>query len=287
MNTQQLQCFICVADKLNFTKAAEELYLTTPTVTHHIQKLEEELGVSLFIRSSRSVHLTEAGSAFYTDAKEIMLKLELSRKRISKLAVSRPLSIGFTSSIELSQLSQSLSALRQKYPEIHPEIIVDDYFKLTNMFNNHQLDIFFCTHEMLKELRHYHFSKLRTATIYAIVTSDSPLASLNTVIPDDLESFCIISLSPRSVPFHRNNSLQHFFSQHLRSHGDFVCENDQSALTLASAGYGVAILPDIYIPSTLENVVCVPLDGSNVDYGLAFQEDAPDSWADFFINTIR
>ena len=48
MNTQQLKCFVCVADKLNFTKAAEELFLSVPTVTHHIKNLEEELGTLLF-----------------------------------------------------------------------------------------------------------------------------------------------------------------------------------------------------------------------------------------------
>ena len=53
MNTQQLECFIHVADKLNFTKAAEELYLSTPTVTHHIKSLEEELGAQLFYRTSK------------------------------------------------------------------------------------------------------------------------------------------------------------------------------------------------------------------------------------------
>ena len=47
MTTQQLECFIRVADKLNFTKAAQEMFLTTPTVTHHIKSLEEELGAAL------------------------------------------------------------------------------------------------------------------------------------------------------------------------------------------------------------------------------------------------
>lgn len=53
MNTQQLRCFVCVAEYLNFTKAANELYLTVPTVTHHVQSLEEELGTKLFERTSR------------------------------------------------------------------------------------------------------------------------------------------------------------------------------------------------------------------------------------------
>lgn len=77
MNTQQLRCFVCVAEYLNFTKAANELYLTVPTVTHHVQSLEEELGTKLFERTSRMVRLTESGKAFYVDAAEILTRMEL------------------------------------------------------------------------------------------------------------------------------------------------------------------------------------------------------------------
>lgn len=64
MNIQELKCFVVVADRLNFTRAAKELYVTPPTVTHHIQHLEEELGVKLFIRDSKSVQLTTAVKSF-------------------------------------------------------------------------------------------------------------------------------------------------------------------------------------------------------------------------------
>ena len=56
MNTQQLECFVRIADKLNFTKVAEELYITAPAVAHHIINLEE-LNTSLFILSL--IHISE------------------------------------------------------------------------------------------------------------------------------------------------------------------------------------------------------------------------------------
>lgn len=82
MNKQQLQCFACVAEYLNFTKVSEELFLTVSTVTHHIQSLESELNTKLFIRTTRAVQLIEAGAAFYPDAREILTRLELSKKQI-------------------------------------------------------------------------------------------------------------------------------------------------------------------------------------------------------------
>ena len=51
MNTIQLECFLMVADCLNFTKAAESLKITQPAVSHQIRALEDELGVKLFILS--------------------------------------------------------------------------------------------------------------------------------------------------------------------------------------------------------------------------------------------
>ena len=83
MNTQELKCFLRVAERMNFTRAAEELYLTPPTVTHHIQKLESELGVQLFQRDSKSVQLTLEGETFYQDAREIMMKIEAAFSHVN------------------------------------------------------------------------------------------------------------------------------------------------------------------------------------------------------------
>ena len=68
MNTIQLECFLAVAELLNFSKASQALKLTQPAVSHQIQTLEEELGVKLFIRTSRNVELTQEGILFMPDA---------------------------------------------------------------------------------------------------------------------------------------------------------------------------------------------------------------------------
>ena len=58
MNTIQLECFLSVAEHLNFSRASEELKITQPAVSHQIRSLEEELDVRLFRRTSKSVSLT-------------------------------------------------------------------------------------------------------------------------------------------------------------------------------------------------------------------------------------
>lgn len=64
MNTFQLSCFLAVAEYLNFAQAAQALHVTHPAVSQQIKSLEKELGAPLFVRTTRSVSLTEEGKAF-------------------------------------------------------------------------------------------------------------------------------------------------------------------------------------------------------------------------------
>ena len=72
MNTVQLECFVTVAEHLNFSKASRVLKITQPAVSHQIQTLEEELDVKLFNRTSKSVTLTQEGISFFADAQLIL-----------------------------------------------------------------------------------------------------------------------------------------------------------------------------------------------------------------------
>ena len=72
MNTTQLECFVSLASTLNFAKTAEQVYLTQPAVTKEIQSLESELSAKLFIRTTRSVSLTDVGRQFLPEANSIL-----------------------------------------------------------------------------------------------------------------------------------------------------------------------------------------------------------------------
>jgi DNA-binding transcriptional LysR family regulator len=66
-----MQCFITSAQTLNFTKTSQLLYISQPTVTHHILNLEEELGFKLFARTKKQIALTVAGESFYKSMTKI------------------------------------------------------------------------------------------------------------------------------------------------------------------------------------------------------------------------
>lgn len=68
MTIFQIECFLAVAEHLNFAKAAEQLNVSQPAITRQIRTLEEELHTQLFIRNTRMVRLTENGRIFQSDA---------------------------------------------------------------------------------------------------------------------------------------------------------------------------------------------------------------------------
>ncbi len=277
MNTGQLECFVHVADKLNFTKAAEELYISTPAVTRHIKNLEAELNATLFVRTSKMVKLTETGALFYGEAKEILERMAMAEKKVKKLASQRlaVLRIGCSSQVELAALEHSLTKLKQEFPTIYPQIMIQDYFLLKSLFDNKQLDLLIGTKEMVAEAHDYIFKKVRTMKSFAVVSQQSPLAGNKKICFKDLYDETLITLHPRFIPFQYGDKVQEFITLHGQKHLHIICENDQSAILLAKCNYGVAILPEIYLPSDAENIVTVPFAEklSPIQYGIAYHKN--------------
>lgn len=76
MNFKELQSFIAISKFKNFSKAADSLYITQPTISHHIQTLEDELNATILSRSSKNVSLTKAGKILLIHAQKILNEKE-------------------------------------------------------------------------------------------------------------------------------------------------------------------------------------------------------------------
>ena len=77
MTTEQMRTFLAVADCLNFTKAAEKLYLSQPTISRQIQSLEEECKTPLLIRTRKEVILTPAGAIMVSHLKNVLSEIQV------------------------------------------------------------------------------------------------------------------------------------------------------------------------------------------------------------------
>ena len=120
MNTNQLRYFVTAAECRSFTKAADQFYITQTAITQQIHALEDSLGVPLFDRSSRPISLTPAGSAFLSDARSILGRIDQAVNRIQEVSTGMvgTLRIGYTKGFERSNFSNSLRFFHNKYPNI-------------------------------------------------------------------------------------------------------------------------------------------------------------------------
>ncbi len=89
MRLLQIDYFLAVAETLNFTAAAKSLYISQPALSKQIALLEEELGVRLFVRTSRKVELTEAGQQFMKDLSRIRVQLDQAKNRVMEIGGGR------------------------------------------------------------------------------------------------------------------------------------------------------------------------------------------------------
>lgn len=90
MTTEQMLYFVTMAETLSFTKTAEKLYITQPTLSRHIRRIEEELGLALFIRDGTVVTITPAGEKLYEGLKHIYRQYVDLTETTRKMYNNRP-----------------------------------------------------------------------------------------------------------------------------------------------------------------------------------------------------
>lgn len=125
MELKQLQSFCAVVEHRSFTRAAERLYISQPTISTHIRQLEEELQTPLLIRTTKSLNITPRGMELYECAGH-MLHLEENLKRHWFEENSRILRIGTSTVPSTYVLPELLPAFRCRYPDVQLNIFQGD-----------------------------------------------------------------------------------------------------------------------------------------------------------------
>lgn len=121
MELAQLEAFVQVAHHRSFSRAADTLFLTQPSVTARIQSLEREIGERLFERTGRSVTLTDAGHAFMPHAKRALTSVQEGTDAIDAVRHGEigTVRIGASSSIATYTLPRVLKRFREARPRVH------------------------------------------------------------------------------------------------------------------------------------------------------------------------
>lgn len=261
MNTNQIECFLAVTETLNFARAAEQLHVTQPAVTHQINTLENELDAKLFHRTTRSVELTEAGFSFLNDARDILAMTLAAKARLSSRDEEKPLPfhIGCAGPIVYSLVPKPLGLLIKRHPQVHPVIKLLPYQVLQSRLQEESLHVMFGFLEETLRKKAGPFIPLTQAPAVCVTISDHPLAQKKSLTLQDLKTGSMVI----GDPHHTSPTLYALTASIIGSRPAkelYFCDNQTAAAALIKAGLGFAILPDIALIRDPE-LCYIPVEG--------------------------
>ena len=246
LNTTQLECFLSVANFLNFSRAAQQLGLTQPAVSHQINTLEDELGAKLFHRTSKSVRLTQEGHLFLQYAQDILKLTGLSKARLRECRDTLPqrLGIGCRNFLELPLLHAALEQLRLESPQVVPVLRVNPFASLENLLEEEGIQALLSLRDTAPAKTAY--LELARCPIVCVCAPGHPLAGRERLTLEQLrqEGGRVAECPPPVYP----PPLLTVQSQAIAGRGPdqmLFCDNLEVVFTLVRAGYAFAVLADL------------------------------------------
>lgn len=199
MTLNQLRYFCTASRCHSITKAAEELYVTQPTVSVAIRDLEIEFGISLFYRRGNQLILTQEGEAFYEKATYILQYCnELQADYSSMSRVKPPLRIGIPPMLSTVFFPELLTAFHQDHPEI--AVMLEEYgsVRACDLVQNDTLDLALVNMEQYN-IDKFHNVVLANDQVVFCVNKDHRLADKEIVTTKEMSKELLIFFNADSV----------------------------------------------------------------------------------------
>lgn len=264
MELRQLEYFLELCRVRSFTKAAESLMVSQPSITKAIRQLEEELGVTLFDRSQKPITITPRGMFFYERVRTILQDLNAVAHEVSQA----PAEHLYTVNIGLSPWTGCVMKDMLMDPEWGPpppmlfNLVERAGPEIISMLEEEQLNIGFLIREDLP--RTLDFLPLETQEVYCVLPESSPLTRYERLTFPQLsgENFAMDLESPD------NSSLTKLVSRQCRASGYLphvsvslkrYLPNQHVAQSLVQNGYGIMFAP-VHGARTFRNLAIRPMD---------------------------
>ena len=173
MDTLQLKLFISVSQTLNFTKTANEFFMTQPTVSNYIKALENSIGVKLLNRDSHSVSLTDEGREFVGYAGRLLTLEMEAENRLKNISAGRR---GYIRIAMLSSSAEIFSSCLTEFSKEQPKVQVDVDIKegtgMIRAIGQNGYDIYFANRYMLPESDELEYIVTRTGQLHLFFHRD-------------------------------------------------------------------------------------------------------------------
>lgn len=242
MNLYHLRYFAKLAHEQHYTKAAEKLCITQPSLSHAIAQLEKELGVPLFEKSNRNTTLTRFGQQFLTTVESSLATLDSGVESIQRYAKGEGLvRLGLLRTLGVDYIPGLMEQFQKENPNLHItfSLGIDVTQKLLEDLSAQQYDLVFSSKPNQEEA--FDFQPVNKQDLVLIVPRDHPLADRCSIRLEDTLEYPYIYFGQKSGLRYVVDGL--FEQVGERPMISYEIEEDQVIAGMVSHGFGIAVVP--------------------------------------------
>ena len=287
MELRHLRYFAAVAETCHFGQAAEQLHVAQPALSYAIRQLEDELGVTLFNRTTRQVSLTPAGDFLRAEAARILAGVSDAERGVRRIAAGRSglLRVGLTGTAAFSHLPRIARILREELPGVVMEIQADMLTPVQcDQLRSGALDVGVLRPPAVGE--DIALRRIDVESLVLAVPADHRLAAEPVVSLTDLRTEPFVAYASRDSAI--NDAVWRACKR-----AGFIPDRQHSApgtavlLALVAAGFGVAVLPASVRSLPLHGLVFRDLaDGGSIELALAWRRGADNPVVDAVVKVL-
>lgn len=260
MDKKLLSSFVAVVDHLHFGRAAQQLGMLPSVIGRNVRMLEEEVGVMLFLRTTRSVTLTRAGEVMAVEARRLLDDFDgaLARVRDVARAHANVMRIGAIDSAATGLIPQVVREMKMLVPDLEVTLVEDKTLKLLPKLLSGALDAAF-VRPPVNPVAGITFEHLLDEAIVVALPDSHPLAQQSSLTIADIAELELIVPSPRTRPHSYHLTFDLFQEAGRKPRIAQQAEEKHTIVTLVGAGLGGALVPHWTSRMQVSGVVYRPL----------------------------
>lgn len=265
-----LRYFLAVVETGSFTAAADRVFVTQPTLSAGIKRLEGQLGHLLFERTNRRVFLTDAGARFLPRAKAVLHECNMALQALEETKTAPVLKVGLLSTLPNRKVADLLAGFRDTYPDVTIEVRDGTEQELLNRLEERSLDYAITVWRGEGSDRSV---QLHSEPYVFILAPQHPLSGVGSLEAAQLANERMVVRSRCEI---LSETSRYFTDQNVRPRLVYRTSNDSRAVAMVAAGLGGTVVPEGLVDN---RVAAIPLKGFDYKRTLALMRphyDLPD-----------
>jgi len=182
MDLHHLWLFYKVAQNLSFTKTAEELFISQPTISVQVKKLENDLGLKLIEKYGKQIYLTNYGKIVYSYAEKIFIIINELENEISSLKgnIQGTLNIGASNTPGIYILPYIMGIFKERYPDVKNNLHIGNTYEIQNVITLNQVD-FAIIGGKIELPKSFYIEKLIDDALVIVASPNNPLSEYSVI----------------------------------------------------------------------------------------------------------